>query len=167
MMAESALAQFVARWRSRASALALLGSICLNVAFASYIGVQAVNGSARPMVRTMPDEGMGAPDDVIAKFAARLPRGDADILWEAYRTRKPQILDADAEAERARLQAWSVLAQPDIDTSALRAAIKQAMDSRVRKASVLAEAVVDALERLSPDGRRQLTSQIHVRIPKK
>jgi uncharacterized membrane protein len=167
MMAESALARFIARWRVSASTLALLGSVCLNVAFASYIAIQAVSGAARPMVRTMPDEGMSVPDNEIAKFAARLPRDDAEILWDVYRTRKPQILDADAGAERARLRALSVLAQPDLDTGTLRSAIKEAMDSRMRKAGLLAETVVDALERISPDGRRQLTSQIHSRIPKK
>jgi len=166
MMAESALAHFVGRWRAIA-ALALLGSICLNVAFASYIAVQAVSRLARPMLRTMPDEGVGAPDNAIAKFAARLPRDDADILWEVYRTRKPQILDADAQAESARLRVLSVLTKGELDAGALRAAAKEAMDGRMRKASLLVETVVDALERFSPDGRRQLTSQIHLRMPKK
>jgi uncharacterized membrane protein len=167
MITESAHAQFVARWRSSASALAVLGSICLNVAFASYFAVQAVTGSARPMVRTMTDEGMGAPDNEIAKFAARLPRSDADILWEVYRTRKLQILDADSEAERGRLRVLSVLTKDELDTSALRAAFKEAMDGRMRKTGLLVETIVDALERFSPDGRRQLMSQIHSRLPKK
>jgi uncharacterized membrane protein len=163
MIAESELAHFIARWRSSASALALLSSICLNVAFASYIAIQALTGSARPMVRTMPGEGTGAPDIQIAKFAARLPSRDADILWESYRTKKPQILEADAAAESARVRALSVLTQHDLDVSALRASVKEAMDSRMRKAELLAETVVGALERISPDGRRQLTSQIHSR----
>jgi hypothetical protein len=163
MIAESELAQRIARWRSSASALAMLSSICLNVAFASYIAIQALTGSTRPMVRTMPDEGMGRSDNQIANFAARLPSRDADILWEIYRTKKPQILDADAAAESARLRALSVLAQHDLDASALRSAFKEAMDSRTRKAGLLAETVVDALERISSDGRRQLTSQIHLR----
>lgn len=161
MIAESELAQSIARWRSSASALALLGSICLNVAFASYVTIQALTGSPRPMVRTMPVEEMGAPDSVIAKFAARLPTSDADILWEVYRTKKPQIMDADAAAENARRRALSVLAQPDLDASAVRAAFKEAMDGRTRKAVLLADTIVDALQRISPDGRRQLTSQIH------
>jgi uncharacterized membrane protein len=163
MIAESELAQWIARWRSSASVLALLGSICLNVAFASYITIQALTGSTRPMVRIMPVEEIGAPDNVIAKFAARLPSRDADILWEVYRTKKPQILDADTAAESARLRALSVLAERDLDASALRSAFKEAMDGRTRKADLLAETVVDALERISPDGRRQLTSQIHLR----
>jgi Heavy-metal resistance len=163
MIAGSQLAQWIARWRSAASALALLGSICLNVAFASYIAVQALTASSRPMVRTMPVEEMGTPDDVIAKFAARLPSGDADILWEVYQTRRLQILDADAAAENARVRALSVLARHDLDASALRAAFKEAMEGRTRRAGLLAETVADALARISSDGRRQLTSQIHLR----
>jgi uncharacterized membrane protein len=165
-MAESELAQWIARRRFGASALVLLGSVSLNVALASYIAIQALSGSARPMVRTMPEEVTGAPDKQIAKFAARLPSRDADILWEIYRTKKPQILDADAAAESARRQVLSVLMQYDLDTNALRAAFKEAMDSRTRKARLLAETVIDALERISPDGRRQLTSEIHSRLPK-
>jgi uncharacterized membrane protein len=166
MMAESELAQWIARWRSGASALALLGSVSLNVALASYIAIQALIASTQPLVRTMPEELAGAPDNQIVKFAARLPSRDADILWEVYRTKKPQILDADAAAESARLQVLSVLTQHDLDTGALRAAFKEAMDSRMRKAGLLAETVIDALERISPDGRRQLTSEIHSRLPK-
>jgi hypothetical protein len=161
MMAEAEHAPVTARWRSSASALALLGSICLNVAFASYITVQALTASSRPLVRTMPDEGTGAPDNVIAKFAARLPSKDAEILWEVYRTKKPQILDADAES--ARLRALSVFMKRDLDPSALRAAVKEALDGRIHRTELLAETFVDALERISPDGRRQLTSQIQSR----
>lgn len=160
MIAESEFARFIVRWRSSASALALLGSICLNVAFASYIAIQAWTGSARPMVRTMPEGEIGAPDKQIAKFAALLPSSDADILWEVYREKKPQILDADAAAESARLRVLSVLTQHDLDASALRAAFKEAMDGRMRQAGLLAETVVDALERISSDGRRRLTNQI-------
>ncbi len=163
MMAESELAQWIARWRSGASALVLLGSVSLNVALASYIAIQALSASTRPLVRIMPEEPADAPDNQIAKFAARLPSRDADILWEVYRTKKPQILDAEAAAESARHRALSVLAQHEPDTSALRAAFKEAVDSRMHKAGLLAETVIDALERISPDGRRQLTSQIHSR----
>jgi uncharacterized membrane protein len=163
MIAESELAQSIVRWRSSAWALVLLSSICLNVAFASYITIQAFTGSTRAMVRTMPVEGMGAPDNVIARFAARLPSRDADILWQVYRTKKPQILDADAAAESARIRALSVLTQRDLDASALRAAVKEALDSRMRRTELLAETFVDASERISPEGRQQLTSQIHFR----
>src|SRR5260370_38722083 len=108
MMAESELAQWIARWRSGASALVLLGSVSLNVALASYIAIQALSASTRPLVRIMPEEPADAPDNQIAKFAARLPSRDADILWEVYRTKKPQILDAEAAPETARHRALSL-----------------------------------------------------------
>lgn len=70
---------------------------------------------------------------------------------------------AMAAAEDARARAISILVRPDLDASALRAAFKEAMESRIGMSDILAETIVDALERISPEGRQQLTRQIQPR----
>jgi uncharacterized membrane protein len=141
----------------------LLGSICLNVAFASYFVVQTLIASPQLTIPYAENEGAAMLDGRIGRFAARLPDKDAEILWEVYRARKPQMAVAMAAAEDARARAISILVRPDLDASALRAAFKEAMESRIGMSDILAETIVDALERISPEGRQQLTRQIQPR----
>jgi hypothetical protein len=142
----------IARWRPTASALALLGSLCLNIGFASYIAVQAP--TAEPAAREH-----AAPDAIISAFAARMPSPDADILWRMYLEKRPQIQAADAAAQRARLQMVLVLSQRDLDTDRLRATFNDFTESRGRMQGLLADAAIEAFKQISPDGRLQLIKQ--------
>jgi uncharacterized membrane protein len=137
-------------------ALTLLCSLCLNIGFASYIAVQAF--MAEPQ-----STDHGNPEATIASFATHLPSRDADILWQVYRAKAPQIQAADAEAQRARGRVLSVLAARDLDADRLRATFKETMESRARTLGLLVEVAIEALEQISPDGRRQLIEQIHSR----
>jgi uncharacterized membrane protein len=148
------------RWHQRTSALALLASICLNVALASYIAIQALPLSWRPSAHRPADELREPPDKLIATLASRLPNRDSDIIQEAYRAKKPELMAAIEVARNARIRVSSILAQRDLDMNELRAAFKQAMDSRTRMGELLADTVVDTLGRLSLDARRQLAKQI-------
>jgi uncharacterized membrane protein len=147
-------------------AVALLASICLNIAFASYIAIQALTLSWQWPARPRSDELSAMPDKLIAMVTAGLPDRDADILWEVYRTKKPQLLAAGAAAQSARAKVLSLLAERDLDMSELRAALRDAMESRTRTAELLAETVVDGLARMSPDGRQLVTKQLQSRFPK-
>jgi uncharacterized membrane protein len=100
------------------------------------------------------------PDKLIATLASRLPNRDSDIIQEAYRAKKPELMAAIEVARNARIRVSSILAQRDLDMNELRAAFKQAMDSRTRMGELLADTVVDTLGRLSLDARRQLAKQI-------
>jgi uncharacterized membrane protein len=154
MTTESASPWRTARWRLTAPTLALLVSVCLNIGFTSYIAVQAVRGRS-------PEH--STPQATIAEFAARLPRRDADILWRIYRAREPQIQDAEVAAQRARIPVLSTLARHDLDTDVLRATFREALESRVRMQGLLADTVIEALEQISPEGRRKLTEQNQLR----
>jgi signal transduction histidine kinase len=144
----------------------LLGSICLNIAFASYIAIQALTLAWQPSPRPTSEEPWSMPDKMIATFAARLPSRDADILWEMYQTKKPQILAAAAAAQSARVKLLSILPERDLDLTALRATFKDALESRARMSELLADTVAEALARISTDGRQQLTRQLQSRFPK-
>jgi hypothetical protein len=147
-------------WQPRASALALLVSICLNVALASYIAIQALPPSWWPSAHRPMDEVRRPPDRLVAMLASHLPSRDADILREVYQAKKPQLTVAEEAAQNARTRVSLILSQPDLDVSELRAAIKEAMDSRTRMGELLADTVVEALGRLSFEGRRELAKQI-------
>jgi uncharacterized membrane protein len=139
-----------------ALALTLLCSLCLNVGFASYIAVQAFTAEPQSTERANPEA-------TIASFATHLPSRDADILWQVYRAKAPQIQAADAEAQRARGRVLSILSEPDLDADRLRATFKETMEGRARTLGFLVEVAIEALQRISPDGRRQLIEQIHSR----
>jgi hypothetical protein len=101
MTIDSSSARRPAGLRSGLS-LWLLGSICLNVAFASYFVVQTLIASPQLTIPYAENEGAAMLDGRIGRFAARLPDKDAEILWEVYRVRKPQMAVAMAAAEDAR-----------------------------------------------------------------
>jgi uncharacterized membrane protein len=162
MTIDSASPRPSAGWHSGLS-FRLLGSVCLNVAFAGYIAVQSLIASPQLPVPYVENEGAAMADERIARFAARLPDKDAEILWEVYRARKPQIVAAAAAAQDARARALSILVRPDLDASALRAAVKEAIESRIHLGDLFAETGLDALERISPEGRQQLTKQLQSR----
>jgi hypothetical protein len=158
MTIESAPRWRVTHWRPTASALTLLGSLCLNIGLAGYIAVQGPTAETQePEHRT--------PDAVIAGFAAHMPSRDADILWRIYHAKEAPIQAADAAAQRARLQVVSVLSERDLDVDLLRAAFKDAMESRARMQDLLFEAAIEALQQISPDGRLQLIKQSHLPTP--
>jgi uncharacterized membrane protein len=152
MTFESAPHWRIARWRPSASALTLLGSLCLNIGFAGYIAVQVPTADPRAREHV-------APDAIIASFAGRLPSRDGDILWRMYLAKKPEIEAADEAAQRARLQMVSMLAQHDLDTDLLRATFKEFIESRARMQNFLADAAIEAFKQISPEGRQQLVKQ--------
>jgi uncharacterized membrane protein len=152
--------EFASGWRMARRlptvlALTLLCSLCLNVGFASYIAVQALTAE--------PQSDHGNPEATIASFATHLPSRDADILWQVYHAKAPQIQAADAEAKRARGRVLSILSERDLDADRLRATFKETMEDRARTLGLLVEVAIETLQRISPDGRRQLIEQIHTR----
>jgi uncharacterized membrane protein len=154
MTIESASPWRTARRRLTAPTFALLLSVCLNIGLASYIAVQALRGESHEHF---------APEAMIAQFAAHLPSRDADILWRVYRAHKPQIEAAAATAQRAHVPILSALSQDNVDTDGLRAGFREAQESHERVHGLLVDTVVEALEQISPEGRRELIKLHHSR----
>ena len=137
---------------------ALLCSIIINVAGASYIAVQALTLFSWLGAHAEHEE--GKPDEFIGKFAARLPSQDATVLWQMYHAKEQQILTAIDAAQSARSRALATLSRPDLDTSALQAAFHEATNSRMQAGELMIETIVETLQRISPEGRMQLVKQI-------
>jgi|SRR5580700_6444870 uncharacterized membrane protein len=143
--------------RLSASSLALLFSICINVGLTSYLAVQVLKPP--PLSSTHLEREDANPDSMIQKFVDRLPKADAEILLQLYQTKETQILAATAAAQSARFRALSLLAQPNLDAAALQTAFKEAMDDRERMQRLLAETVLEATLRISPQARMQIAKR--------
>jgi uncharacterized membrane protein len=133
---------------SRANWL-LLVSLCLNVVLATYVSVQWLKPSWSPA-------GAGIPLRMVERVAERLPKDDADILWRAYREKEPDIQPLQAEYVRDLLKTMRLIRQPELDKQALRSAVIDARDKRIKIGDAVIDTFVDALEKMSAKGRRQL-----------
>ena len=127
----------------------LLASLCCNIVLATYISVQWLRPGWNPA-------GTGVPLRMIERVAERLPKDDADILWRIYRGKEAEIAPMQAEYTRALLKTMRLVAQPELDRAALRLAVKDARDKRLKIGDTVIETFVEMLEQISPKGRRQL-----------
>lgn len=127
----------------------LLVSLCCNVVLATYVSVQWLRPGWTPA-------GAGMPSRMIERVAERLPREDADILWRIYRGKEAELQPIQAEYTHALLRTMRLVAQPELDKDALRMAVKDAREKRLKIGDVVIETFVEALERISTKGRRQL-----------
>jgi uncharacterized membrane protein len=133
-------------WRT----LLILGSLCLNVILATYVGLQWVKAGRHQ------NPVFGTPARFVATVAERLPKDDADILWRVYREKEKEIAGAQVDYEHALAYTLRVLAEPELDPSALRSAIADSRDKRFRIASLVSDAFLAAMLQVSPQGRHAL-----------
>jgi uncharacterized membrane protein len=127
----------------------LLASLCCNVVLATYVSVQWI----RP---GWPAAVTGAPLRMIERVAERLPKDDADVLWRIYRGKEAELQPLQSDYTRSLLKTMQLVAQPDLDPTALRSAVKEARDKRLKIGDATIDTFVEMLEQISPKGRRQL-----------
>lgn len=127
----------------------LLASLCCNVVLATYVSVQWLRPGWTPA-------GAGVPSRMIERVAERLPREDADILRRIYRGKEAELHPIQAEYTHALLRTMRLVAQPELDKNALRLAVRDARDKRLKIGDVVIDTFVEALEQISTKGRRQL-----------
>ncbi|KIZ42321.1 MULTISPECIES: periplasmic heavy metal sensor [Rhodopseudomonas] len=136
--------------------LALLASLCLNVALAAYVSAQWFQSPIEP---GWTPGGAGMPSRLIERVAARLPKGDADIVWRVYRAKQEEIRPLQADYVQALRETLRLIGQPELDKPALRAAIRNARDKRIKIGDAVIDSFVDTLEQISTPGRRQLVGR--------
>src|SRR3954454_548935 len=130
----------------------LLASLCLNVALASYISVQWVRPGWSPV-------GGAIPLRMMERVAARLPKEDADILWRIYHDKEPEILALQSDYTRSLRTTLRVTGEAELDKEALRAAVKDSRDKRMKIGDAVIDTFLQMLEQISPKGRRQLVGR--------
>lgn len=135
--------------RMTAGRLLLLASLCLNVGFGAYVGAQWLEPPSLP-------QPSGVPIRLIERVAARLPQADADILWRNYRAKEGTMRPLQRDYIAALMATLKLASQPELDKPALRAAVENARDKRIKVGDVVIDTFVETLEQISPEGRRRL-----------
>jgi uncharacterized membrane protein len=128
----------------------LLASLCLNAALGTYVSVQWLRPDLPPVVSS------ALPQRIMERAAGRLPPDDAEILWRIYRSKQPEMLPLQADFLRALARTMRVLGEQDLDQDALRAAVRDARESRLKIGDAMIDVFVEALTQISAKGRRQL-----------
>jgi uncharacterized membrane protein len=134
----------------------LLGSLCLNVLLGAFIVTRWIEGMRLPYL-------MAGPPQLIERVARRLPAADADILRRIFQARERELGDSQAAYMRSLLAASRLLVQTPVDTAALRAAVSEARDKRIRIGDLAIDAFLEALPQMSPQGRQNLTRGIRAK----
>jgi uncharacterized membrane protein len=136
--------------------VALFVSLAVNIALAGYLASQWMMPRWRPLANVTPAQ-------MLQLVTRILPAPEAGILRDAYRVREPQINAQRAAFEQARARALEILAQPDLDVPALRAAIEDARQIRAKQGEVLIDLFVDTATRLPPQTRQNMAARFQRR----
>jgi uncharacterized membrane protein len=143
------------RNRTRLFTALLVGSLALNALLVGYLGVLAVR-RFDPLSASMPPR-------LIKLVKQRLPADDQKLLEEAYQSRHGRFIAAQAEYERTLAGAVALLAKPEFDEAAFRAAVADSRAKRLQIADLVLETFVDTIARMSPAGRRDLIGRFRPR----
>ena len=130
----------------------LIGSVCLNLVLGGYIAVQLLTAERRPIAAMLTPR-------LLDRVASQLPPQDADILRQVFRSKEVEVRAARADLDKAIAQALEQLGQPELDIAKLRSAVETAREKRNRQGDVLLEGFFEALERISPEGRKALVTR--------
>jgi len=136
----------------RLTRLLLIGSVCLNLVLGGYIAVQLLTTERRPVAALLTPR-------LLDRLASQLPPQDADILRQVFRRRAMEVRTARADLDKAIAEALEQLGQPELDVVKLRSAVDNAREKRNRQGDILLEGFFEALERISPEGRKALVTR--------
>jgi uncharacterized membrane protein len=138
------------------AAVALLVSVCLNVLLVTYVGTQWLE-QMRPPLAT------AAPNRLMDMITRRLPSGDAEIFWRVYHSKDKEIAAAQSDYKRALASAADLVAQSEIDWEAVRRAVDEARDRRVKVGNLTISIIMEALPQISAEGRLGLIKPLRRR----
>jgi len=136
-------------------------SIAMNLFLMALVGAQAWRATqlrrmALPAISEFERLGLQDPEGTVRRLGAGLSRDDAAILVGAARARIDALLGVKADFVAAVEHARAEVARDPVDSAALRSAIEEARRQRQRFGPLLEDILLDAVPRMSPQGRREL-----------
>lgn len=148
----------------------LVVSIALNLFLVALVGAQAWRATqlrrmAVPAISALEKEGLRDPEGTLQRLGAALSREDAAILLGAARARLSTLLSVKADFVSAVEHAREEIARDPVDPAGLRSAIAEARRHRQRLGPLLEDILVDALPRMTPQGRQVLSQVRGVAAP--
>jgi len=127
----------------------LIASLALNAALGGYLGVNAWR-------RFQISKEIGTPPGFLRLVRWRLPAADKAILDAEVDKKGQEFAGAQFDAQRAMRVAIASLRRSDFNEADFRAAVKDARDKRLRVSDLSLEVFVDAMAKISPEGRTAL-----------
>jgi uncharacterized protein YhaN len=145
-------------------------SIALNLFLVALVGAQRwravqVQRMATPAIGLGEGRGMRDPEGTLQEFLARLSPSDAAILQAVARARLGELLNARRDFVSAVERARAEIGRDSIDLTALREAMAEARRQRQRFGPLLEGILLDAVPRMTPEGRRALSRAPGVAAP--
>jgi len=143
-------------------------SIALNLFLVALVGAQrwrAVQRMATSVSGLIEAQGMHDPEGTLQDFVARLSRDDAAILQSAARARMGELLKARRDFVAAVQRTRAEIARDPVDPTGVREAISEARRQRQRFGPLLEGILLDAVPRMTPEGRRALSRAPGVAAP--
>lgn len=122
----------------------LLGSMALNVFLAIVIGKHMA----------IPPFPPPRPTRIIEEIADKLPKADAQILRDSLNAHEAELKEEDHGPEVFHKKMRDVLTAPQFDPEAFRAVADEFQARRERIGSTLTRVMLDALPKMSPEGRQ-------------
>lgn len=140
-------------------------SIALNLFLLAIVGAQRwrvlhMQRMSLPVSSLVEGRAIQDPEGTLQDYLHGLSPQDAAILEGATRARLGEILNARREFTAAIERARVEIARDPVDPAAVRAAIVEARQQRQRFGPVLEGILIDAVPRMSVEGRRTL-AQAH------
>jgi hypothetical protein len=148
----------------------LVVSIALNLFLLALVGAQGwqaaqLRREAMPAISALERQGLQDPEGTLRRLGAELSRDDAAVLVGAARARLSVLLSVKADFALAVERAREAVARDPVDPASLRSAIAEARRHRQRFGPLLEDILLDALPRMTPEGRRVLSQVRGVAAP--
>lgn len=136
-------------------------SIALNLFLGALVGAQRwravqLQRLATPAVGLVEGRGIQDPEGTLQEFLARLSPDDAAILQGAARARLGALMNARRDFVAAAQRTREAIVRDPVDPAAVREAIAEARRQRQRFGPLLEDILLDAVPRMTPEGRRVL-----------
>lgn len=142
---------------SRVRFYCLAASLSLNLAFAAGAGAMALRHGHKPSAPLKAVTGMAHGMEFhLARIAASLPPGDAQILREEVDSEKIKLAVAEAEVRLSKAAVRDSLRAEPFDPAAVRAAMAETSTARDHFSRLLRNAFAIATARMSAAGRQRL-----------
>ena len=127
----------------------LVASLSLNILLAAYVGTLLWRLNM-PLVEAT------NPMRVIGLATRVLPADEASLVERLYLERAPQFLAAEEGVLAARRKVLRLMAEPQLDPVAVRAALEEARAYRRTTSELLFDIVIETLQRMPAERRQEI-----------
>jgi len=142
------LAKIGRRWHW----ILLVASLSLNILLGSYMATLLWRLNM-PLIEATNAE------RVVGLATAVLPDEDARLVEELYAERAPAFAAAEAGVVATRRKVLRLIAEPNLDPAAVRAALEEARSYRRTTSDLLFDVVIETLERMPAQRRKELAER--------